>query len=303
MGERDELPLALHLPHLIPPAPTDPRAVAFLPDLGGLPWVAYAAGSFLVVSHLPSPPRNDSGGSSDAGGSEEDDPFFRQVIDLRAPVSAVAWCRGRGGGELAAAAGNSVSVFQPAPSSSPGSFGWVLKWAITETFAVAAVAWTGSGDGILLVGDGVAMWARTESSLQLTWRFSPQVAQSLASATHFLQGPVATAVAAAAPYAEGSVPPVLVFMNDSKAGLEKAELAHPKPVSMIQWRPRSLFVSDQSEVRREVLMTCCLDGTLRLWSEDEVPKSKKQRALQRSFSVIAAIFWPTYNVLFASFSP
>uniref|UniRef100_A0A0E0JK06 RAVE complex protein Rav1 C-terminal domain-containing protein n=1 Tax=Oryza punctata TaxID=4537 RepID=A0A0E0JK06_ORYPU len=296
MGERDELPplpLALHPPHLIPPPPTaDPRALSFLPDLGGLPWVAYAAASFLVVSHLPSPPRDGSSSSSSSssssrsGGGGDDVPFFRQAIDLRAPVSAVAWCR-RGGGELAAAAGSSVSVFQPAPSSSPGSFGWVLRWAITETFAVTAVAWTGSGDGILLVGEGVAMWARTESSWKLTWRFSPQVAQSLASATHFLQGPVATA--AAAPSSEGSVPPVMVFVNDAKVGVEKAELVHPKPVSMIQWRPRSLCVSDQSELRREILMTCCLDGTLRLWSEDEVAKSKKHRVLQRSFSVIAVI--------------
>uniref|UniRef100_A0A0E0MXX2 RAVE complex protein Rav1 C-terminal domain-containing protein n=1 Tax=Oryza rufipogon TaxID=4529 RepID=A0A0E0MXX2_ORYRU len=290
MGEPDELPplpLALHPPHLIPPAPAaDPRALSFLPDLGGLPWVAYGAASFLVVSHLPSPPREGSSSSGGGGGGDDDGPFFRQAIDLRAPVSAVTWCR-RGGGELAAAAGSSVSVFQPAPSSSPGSFGWVLRWAITETFAVAAVAWTGSGDGILLAGEGVAMWARAESSWKLAWRCSPQVAQSLASATHFLQGPVATA--AATPSSEGGVPPVLVIVNDAKVGVEKVELAHPKPVSMIQWRPRSLFVSDQSEVRREILMTCCLDGTLRLWSEDEAAKSKKHRVLQRSFSVIAVI--------------
>lgn len=116
MGERDALPplpLALGPPHLIPPAPTrDPRAIAFLPDLVGLPWVAYAAGSFLVVSHLPSPSRDDNSNVSCS-------PFFRQVIDLRAPVSAVAWC-GSGSGEVAAAAENSVSVFQPAPTSSPG---------------------------------------------------------------------------------------------------------------------------------------------------------------------------------------
>ncbi|XP_015699102.1 uncharacterized protein LOC102707069 [Oryza brachyantha] len=294
MGERDELPqlpLALHPPHLIPPAPTaDPNALSFLPDLGGFPWVAYAAGSFLVVSHLPSPPHEGRTAAttttSDAG---VDAPFFRQAIDLRAPVSAVAWCP-RGGGELAAAAGSSVSVFQPVPYSSPGSFGWLLRWAITETFAITTVAWTGSGDGILLVGEGVAMWARTESSWQLTWRWSPQAAQSLASATHFLQGPVATAAAAPSADVDGSLPPVLVFMNDAKVGLEKAELVHPKPVSMIQWRPRSMCVSDQSEVRREILMTCCSDGTLRLWSEDELPKSKKQqRILQRSFSVIAVI--------------
>ncbi|KAK8452923.1 hypothetical protein SEVIR_5G198200v4 [Setaria viridis] len=58
---------------------------------------------------------------------------------------------------------------------------------------------------------------------------------------------------------------------------------------MIQWRPCSLCFSDRSEVRREILMTCCLDGTVRLWSEDELVKSKKQRGLQISFSVIAVI--------------
>jgi hypothetical protein len=120
MRERDalpQLPLALHPPHLIPPAPTpDHRALSFLDDLGGLSWVAYAAGSFLVVSHLPFPPR-----TSGSDPTDDESPFFRQVIDLQAPVSAVAWC-GHGGGELAAASANSVSIFQPAPSSSAGPF-------------------------------------------------------------------------------------------------------------------------------------------------------------------------------------
>jgi hypothetical protein len=94
-------------------------------------------------------------------------------------------------------------------------------------------------------------------------------------------------VAALAP-AEGSVP-VLVFLNDARRGLEQAELVHPQPVCMIQWRPCSLYAHDRSEIRREILMTCCLDGTVRLWSEDEVARSKKQRGLQISFSVIAVM--------------
>lgn len=167
-----------------------------------------------------------------------------------------------------------------------GSFSWLLRWAITETFAVTAVAWTGSGDGIVAVGGAVSMWARAESSWQLAWRSIPEVPQSLASATHFVDGPV-VAASAAAP-AAGNVP-VLVFLNDAKLGLEKAELPHPLPVSMIQWRPRVLCVNDPSEVRREILMTCCLDGTARLWAEDEVIRSNKQRASHRSFSVVAVI--------------
>ncbi|OEL19860.1 DmX-like protein 1 [Dichanthelium oligosanthes] len=287
MGERNTLPplpLALGPPHLIPPAPTrEPRAIAFLPDLGGLPWVAYAAGSFLVVSHLPSPSRDDT---SDGAGDDGCYPFFRQVIDLRAPVSTVAWC-GRESGEVAAAAGNSVSIFHPASgASSPGSFGWLLRWSITETFAITNVAWTGSGDGIVAVGSGVSIWARAHSSWQLAWRSMPKVPQSLVSTTQFMQGPVATVEAVA--LAESSVP-VLVFLNDAKRGLEQAELVHPQPVCMIQWRPWLLCVSDRSEVRRKVLMTCCLDGTVRLWSEDELVKSKKQRGLQISFSIIAVI--------------
>ncbi|XP_048563439.1 uncharacterized protein LOC125543966 isoform X2 [Triticum urartu] len=282
MREHDplpQLPLALHPPHLIPPAPTpDHRALSFLPDFGGLPWVAYAAGSLLVVSHLPSPPR-----TSGSDTVEDESPFFCQVIDLHTPVSAVAWC-GRGRGELAAASGNSVSVFQPAPSS--GSFSWLLRWVITEMFTVTAIAWTGSGDGIVVVGGGVAMWARVQSSWQLAWRSTPQVPQSLVSATHFVHAPV-VAASAAAPV-EGNVP-VLVFLNDAKLGLETAELLHPQPVSMIQWRPLTLSVGDPSEVRREILMTCCLDGTARLWTGAEVTRSKKQPTSRRSFSVIAVI--------------
>uniref|UniRef100_A0ACD5VM29 Uncharacterized protein n=1 Tax=Avena sativa TaxID=4498 RepID=A0ACD5VM29_AVESA len=284
MRDRDalpQLPLALHPPHLIPPAPTpDHRALSFLNDLGGLSWVAYAAGSLLVVSHLPSPPRTSGSGTTD-----DESPFFRQVIDLQAPVSAVAWC-GHGGGELAAASANSVSLFQPAPSSSAGSFSWLLRWAITETFTVTAVAWTGSGDGIVVVGGGVSMWAKAQSSWQLAWRSMSQVPQSLVSATYFIHGPV-VAASAAAP-SEGNVP-VLVFLNDAKVRLETAELPHPQPVSMIQWRPLTICVDGQSEIRREILMTCCLDGTARLWTEAEVIRSKKQPAPRRSFSVVAVI--------------
>lgn len=166
-----------------------------------------------------------------------------------------------------------------------GSFGWLLSWSITETFAVSAVAWTGSGDGVLVIGAGVSMWTREQSSWQLAWTYTPQVPQSLVSTTRFSQGLVATG-AELAP-TERNVP-VLVFLNDSKRGLEQAELAHPQPVCTIQWRPWSLCASDQSDVRREILMTCCLDGTVRLWCEDEVVRSKNQRGLQR-FSVIAVI--------------
>jgi len=188
---------------------------------------------------------------------------------------------------VAATAENSVSIFQPAPAaSSPGSFGWLLRCSITETFAITAMAWTGVGDGIVAVGAGVSMWGRVQSSWQLAWRSIPKVPQSLVSSTRFVQGPVATV--AAVVLAECSMP-VLVFLNDAKRGLEQAELVHPQPVCMIQWRPWSLCVSDQSEIRREVLMTCCLDGTVRLWSEDELVKSKKRRGLQISFSVIAVI--------------
>lgn len=176
-----------------------------------------------------------------------------------------------------------LSVWRLKPA---GSFGWLLRWSIIETFPITAVAWTVSGDGIVAVGAGVSMWARAQSSWQIVWRSTPNVPQSLVSTTRFMQGPVAT-VAAIAP-GERSVP-VLVFLNDAKRGLEQAELVHPQPVCMIQWRPCSLSVSDRSEFRREILMTCCLDGTVRLWSEDELVKSKKQRGLQISFSVIAVI--------------
>lgn len=148
------------------------------------------------------------------------------------------------------------------------------------------MAWTGSGDGIVAVGSGVSMWARSQSSWKLAWRFTPQVPQSLVSTTRLVQGLVAT-VAAVAPV-EGSMP-VLVFLNVAKRGLEQAELVHPQPVCMIQWRPWSLYSCDQSEIRREILMTCCFDGTVRLWSEDEEVRLKQQHVSRISFSVIAVI--------------
>ncbi|TVU36526.1 hypothetical protein EJB05_18463, partial [Eragrostis curvula] len=112
------LPLALGPPHLIPPAPTrDTRAIAFLPDLGGFPWAI-----------------------------ADESPFFRQVIDFRVPVSAVSWC---GSGE--------ARSLPPQPTLFPFSSPCPplqQRWSITETFAVTAVAWTGSGHGIVVVGAG-----------------------------------------------------------------------------------------------------------------------------------------------------
>ncbi|XP_022770599.1 uncharacterized protein LOC111313959 isoform X2 [Durio zibethinus] len=92
---------------------------------------------------------------------------------------------------------------------------------------------------------------------------------------------------------------VLVFYRDGSSGFAKTMLAHPQPVSMIQWRPSAgkQFLRDAIHLRRHILLTCCLDGTVRLWSEVDNGRVKKagkdgsydHKTTRRSFCVAAVI--------------
>lgn len=57
----------------------------------------------------------------------------------------------------------------------------------------------------------------------------------------------------------------------------QAELRHPAPISMIQWRPSTgrSHSKDAKHLHRLVLLTSCLDGVVRLWSENDDGKVKK----------------------------
>ncbi|KAJ4797154.1 transducin family protein / WD-40 repeat family protein [Rhynchospora pubera] len=275
------LPLTFSRPHLIPPAP-NPRssAVDCLSDFGGSSWIAYGAGTLAVISPLTSPP------------------FFRQVIELPQSVNAVSWSRSIPSlGEIAIASGSTVFFYSPVPSpSDSGSFSWNQTEKVEESYTVEAIAWTGSGDGLVVAGFDVVLWIRKKPSWELGWRSRAQVPQTIVSTTGFAQGLVATASLADVDKSQ-SLPGdagnnVLVYLTDTKAGIRKLELPHPRGVLMIQWRPPSRRHSkkDPSNLRRDVLLTCSIDGTARLWSDCGSSRSKDSHSNRNtSFHVVAVI--------------
>ncbi|XP_076917566.1 uncharacterized protein LOC143577690 isoform X1 [Bidens hawaiensis] len=259
----------------IPPAPTRPEsAIDWLPDYLGHAWVAYAASSLLVISQFPV--------------SSETDPVFRQVIEVSADgygdVTAVAWSPDTSsscGGEVAAGLENCVGVFS---HSSEGSFCWRQTAILVQATKVEAIKWTGSGDGLISVGNHIILWKKNELSWELYWKFKPEVPQSLISTTSSIEGPFATA-----PLNKHSTS---VLICDGKSKCIKTKLHHHIAVSMIQWRP---LVANQWKEKPKhplklVLLTCCDDGTVRLWSEiDDGRPRKTGRPNGLTFRVSATI--------------
>ncbi|KAJ4957335.1 hypothetical protein NE237_014118 [Protea cynaroides] len=298
----DLLPLELMNAEIIPPSPNrSDSAFDWLPDFVGFSWIAYGASSLLVISHLPSPL------------SKEESlirPFFRQVVELSSDesvlVKAVAWSPSfPSNGDLAAVVENCVCLYSENSRITDGSFRWVHVGILLHSSTVDTIKWTGSGDGIIAVGVDVAMWKRNSQTWEIVWKFKEELPQALVSTTWSIEGPAATAAylgassnedSSSLPY--GASKCVLVFQNDEKHGAVRAELHHPQPVSMIQWRPsiRTLSKKDILHSEKDVLLTCCLDGTVRLWSEIDSGRAKKsgkdatdQKHIRRSFHVTAVI--------------
>ncbi|KAI7741816.1 hypothetical protein M8C21_003249, partial [Ambrosia artemisiifolia] len=243
----------------IPPAPTRPESgIDWLPDYLGHTWVAYAASSLLVISNFPSPSKSND--------QTVVDPFYRQVIELSSDVSAVCWsplcC-----GDVAAALDNCVAVFS---HCSEARLQYLCK------------------PRRLRPSNGQVQ--EMELSWEIAWKFKPEFPQSLVSTTSVIDGPFATA-----PLNKDSTS-VLICHGKSKC--IKAELHHHVPVSMIQWRP--LVANQWKETPKHplklVLLTCCADGTVRLWSEIDDGRARKtgkahndQRPTASSFRVAATI--------------
>ncbi|KAI3818496.1 hypothetical protein L1987_12305 [Smallanthus sonchifolius] len=277
-------PFQLIKSETIPPAPTRAEsAIDWLPDYLGHAWIAYAASSLLVISHFSSPSENDE---------TSVDPFFRQVIELSSDgsgdVSAVSWSPASiSSGEVAASLDNCIGVFS---HISEGSFCWSQTAILVQATKVEAIKWTGSGDGLISVGIDIVLWRKKELSWEIAWKFKPELPHSLVSTTSSIEGPFATA-----PLNKDSTS-VLVCHGKSKC--IKAELHHHVPVSMIHWRP---LVANQWKVKPKhplklVLLTCCADGTVRLWSEIDDGRARKtgrahndQRPTASSFRVAATI--------------
>ncbi|KAJ0961111.1 hypothetical protein J5N97_000926 [Dioscorea zingiberensis] len=298
------LPFHLLRSQILPPAPNRRKSASdWLPEFGGAAWVAYGASSLLVISHFPNPLYE----HETLVGS-----FLQQVIEPPPPpdagdepgdVNAVRWCPARPSeGEIAAAAGNCVWFYSPdAAEDDPSSFRWRQTAGIVQSFAVEAIEWTGSGDGLVAAGISVVLWVRKNMTWEMAWKSSSDIPQTMVSTTLFTEGPLATVACSsncmsdAAVFGKKSSPLlskecsyVSVYHRDGKSGFTKFQLFHPQPVSMIQ--------KDTSCSWRNVLLSCCLDGTVRLWSEIENSRIKKaskdahgKKSYKRAYHVIAVI--------------
>ncbi|XP_021635931.2 uncharacterized protein LOC110632123 isoform X2 [Hevea brasiliensis] len=171
---------------------------------------------------------------------------------------------------------------------------------LLQSTKVEAIKWTGSGDGILAGGIDVILWRRRNRSWEIAWKFKRDEPQNLVSATWSIEGPSATAAYPSKLHIKGPSSAskcVLVCYGDSISEYEKFELRHPQPVFMLQWRPLTARPSqrDAKYFPRNMLLTCCLDGTARLWTEVDNGKVRKfgkennDRKTSRKFFCVAAV--------------
>ncbi|GAB2291128.1 hypothetical protein Dimus_025386 [Dionaea muscipula] len=299
----DYLPLQLIKSETIPPAPniSDPpgTTIDWLPDFAGYTWVAYGASSLLVISHFPSPL---SLHETSIG------PIFRQVLELPSPnsadVAAVSWSPSTASaGDLAAAVDNRIFLFSYDPVL--GSFCWSQTAVLVQSTKAETIKWTGSGDGIVSGGIEVVLWKRNNRSWEIAWKFGMGHAQTLVSTAWSIDGPAASGVYPSKLDDNGTswssnsaAKSVRVYRSGRKSGYVVSELAHPQPVLAIQWRHsrRKHLNGNSGSAHRHMLLTCCVDGTVRLWSEIEdgrVRKSDKNvnepKSTRRTFNVCAVI--------------
>lgn len=181
-----------------------------------------------------------------------------------------------------------------------GSFCWSQNAVLLQCTKVEAIKWTGSGDGIVSGGIDVILWRRRNRSWEIAWKFKRDEPQNLVSATWSIEGPSATAARPNNLLIKESSSEskcVLVCYGDSISEYEKFELRHPQPVLMIQWRPPTERQPqrDAKYLVRNMLLTCCLDGTARLWTEVDNGKVRKfgkennDRKTTRKFFCVAAV--------------
>ncbi|CAI0469651.1 unnamed protein product [Linum tenue] len=293
----DHLPLRLLRSDIIPPAPNrSVSTIDWLPDFAGHPWLAYGASSLLVISHFPSPlsPQETRIG-----------PVLRQVFELSgrhsSPVAAVSWSPVTPSvGEVAAAVDNFVILFSN-DSASEGSFCWSQSAVLVQSTNVEAIAWTGSADGIIVGGICVTLWRRKNKSWEIAWKFERDLPQNMVSATWSIGGLFAAAACPNELCFDGHnsrSTSVTVCYPTGTSEYAKTELHHPQNVLLIQWRPLAdgQLDSDAMYLRRHILLTCCQDGTVRLWTEVDNRNVRKftkdncgQHSQCRNFSVAAVI--------------
>ncbi|RAL54218.1 hypothetical protein DM860_004689 [Cuscuta australis] len=149
----------------------------------------------------------------------------------------------------------------------------------------------------------IVLWQKKERSWEMAWKFKPEVPQILVSATWSIEGPLATAPLHGLQVEDTDFhickdkKSVLVCQGDKDSRLAHAVLPHPQPVSMIQWRPSVSLESNKDGriFKRLLLLTCCLDGAVRLWSDMDDGRLKKlfkkndRKVTGLSFQVVAVV--------------
>lgn len=148
------------------------------------------------------------------------------------------------------------------------------------------------------------MWRRKEKSWEIAWSFKPKVPQTLVATSWFVDGFSATApcskveLGGSSSLSDKARKCVLVYQGDGQSQYPQAELHHPMPVSMIQWRPSTGNLSSRHtrHASRPALLTCCLDGAGRSWGEVDDGRIRRagkdnsdHKATDLSFCVIAVI--------------
>ncbi|CAN1794030.1 DmX-like protein 1 [Linum perenne] len=292
----DHLPLRLLRSDTVAPAPNRSiSAIDWLPDFSGHSWLAYGASSLLVISHFPSSPQQVLIG-----------PVLRQVFELSgspsSPVASVSWSPVTPSiGEVAAGADNSVFLFSHNSAGSKGSFCWSQNAVLVQSTKVEAISWTGSGDGIVVGGTVLTLWRRKNRYWEIAWKFKRNLPQNLVSATWSIDGLFAAAAYPGELCSDGedsANKSVTVCYSTGTSEYATIELVHPQHVSLIQWRPLACRQTDTGakHLMRHVLLTSCLDGTVRLWAEagDRMAREfneadSGQESQCRTFSVAAVI--------------
>ncbi|KAG9154666.1 hypothetical protein Leryth_026330 [Lithospermum erythrorhizon] len=296
-GVSGELPLRLLRSEIIPPAPNTDSATAsidWIPDFSGYAWVAYGAASLLVISHFPNPISQTEPLIA---------PFLKQVLELNGSgsVSAVSWSPVMpSSGDLAASVDNIIKLF----SFDHSSFVWRQTVTLLQTTNVESIKWTSSGDGIIAGGLEVVLWRKKEMTWEIAWKVKAELPHSLVSASWSIEGPSASAPSGnlhiedpSSSYCD-SRKCVLVCYGVGNSQYQQVNLLHPMPVSMIQWRPSIIKRQKRVDgpISKSVLLTCCLDGSVRLWSEvDDIRIRKTGKVIgdhkmtRSSFRVVASI--------------
>ncbi|XP_010695486.2 uncharacterized protein LOC104908039 isoform X2 [Beta vulgaris subsp. vulgaris] len=199
------------------------------------------------------------------------------------------------------------AISPPPPIIASFSFSMILLQTaiLVQSAKVEAIAWTGCGDGIISGGTEVVLWKRNIKSWEIAWKFRMKVPQTLVSITWSLEGPSATGACPSNCHAKelanfpcNASEHVSVFQYDGKSGYVATELQHPQPVLAMQWRPCGGRQKNEDALYapRHVLLTSCVDGTVRLWCEIDGSRMRKgnkdNREMltpKRSFCVVATI--------------